>query len=354
MSSLWQDVPAGHDDLDQVAPPPGTLSLFGHERAWHALEDARTSGRLHHAWLLQGPRGIGKATAAFAFARVLAGAEKLEPAGEATARFRDDDPVVRQIAIGTLPGLIHVMRPPVERGSGFRTQITVEEVRKLNRFFHATGSSSGWRIAIIDPADDLNRSAANALLKMLEEPPGRSVFLIANHTPGRILPTIRSRCRLLRFEPLGETDLKRAVSSAAPSVQAAEIDAALRLCEGSVRQALMLIANGGTEINRTLAGLIEASEPDWTAIQTMADALTQKGREAAYDLLVTAFLGALAAASEKRLKAGDGDGAAELARLWQEETRRISEAAAYNLDRKQTVLTMFDRYFTRRRTIAAE
>ena len=203
---------------------------------------------MHHAWLLQGPRGIGKATAAFAFARVLAGAEARPAARRRASRRRDRTPDRDR----NLPGLIHVTRPPVERGSGFRTQITVEEVRKLNRFFHATGSSSGWRIAIIDPADDLNRSAANALLKILEEPPERSIFLIANHTPGRILPTIRSRCRLLRFEPLEESDLKRPYAVAAGGRAARS--AAARLAEGSVRQAMMLIANGGTEISRTLAG----------------------------------------------------------------------------------------------------
>ncbi|MEX6507952.1 DNA polymerase III subunit delta' [Jiella sp. M17.18] len=347
MTPLWQEVPPGHDAIDGVPPPSATMTLHGHLRPWQAFREALSGDRLHHAWLLQGPQGVGKATAAFAFARILSGAGE-GGGGGATASFSEADPIVRQIAIGTLPGLIHITRPPADRGSGFRTQITVDEVRKLNRFFQATASGPGWRIAIVDPADDLNRSAANALLKMLEEPPPRSVFLIANHTPGRILPTIRSRCRLLRFEPLADDDLTKAVASAHPGSSADEIGAAVPLSEGSVRQALMLITSGGIEINRALAGLIEAPQPDWNAIQGMLDQLTQKGREASFDLLVTAFLAAIAGASEARLNAGDAAGAALLARLWQEETRRLAKAAAYNLDRKQSLLTLFERFFAAR------
>ena len=224
MSDAALDIPASHDDLDGVPPPAATPTLFGHRSEFAELAAAEAAGRLHHAWLFQGPRGV---------------------------------PAMRQIALGTYPGLVHVTRPPVEKGTGFRTQITVEGVRKLNRFFQATGSRTSWRIAIIDPADDMNRSAANALLKILEEPPARSVFLIMNHTPGRLLPTIRSRCRTLRFEPLEDADLAAATAAALPSAGQDEIAAAVP----------------------------------------------------------------------------------------QDETARLREAAAYNLDRKQALLTLFDRFY---------
>ena len=339
--------PPAHDDQDGVASPAATLRLFGHRQAWHDLTSARAGERFHHAWLLQGPKGIGKATTAIAFARAILGAQQ-DSRDDATASFSADDPVVRQIAQGSHPGLVHIVRPANERTGGFRTQITVDEVRRLNRFFHATASGSGWRVALIDPADDMNRSAANALLKILEEPPPRSTFLITSHAPGRLLPTIRSRCRLLRFEPLEAPDLALAIEASRPGTDAAAIKAATPLAEGSVRQALMLIASGGIEINQTLAKLLEADRPDWNAIHALADALTLKGREAAYDLLLSALLAAIAAESEARLEAGDGEGAALLAALWQAESVRLREAAAYNLDRKQTLLTLFDGFYAER------
>ncbi|MBB4001633.1 MAG: DNA polymerase III subunit delta' [Aurantimonas endophytica] len=347
MSDANLGAAAAHDDIDGVTGPLSTLRLFGHHPAWEELLAARAGERFHHAWLLQGPVGIGKATTAYAFARTLLGARPERRDG-ATVAFLADDPVVRQIAQGTHPGLIHIVRPGNERTGGFRTQITVDEVRRLNRFFHATASGSGWRVALIDPADDMNRSAANALLKILEEPPPRSTFLITSHAPGRLLPTIRSRCRLLRFDPLEPPDLALAIEASRPGTDAAAIKAATPLAEGSVRQALMLIGSGGIEINATLATLLKADRPDWNAIHAMADALTLKGREAAYDLLLAALLASIAQASEARLDAGDGEGAALLAALWQAECSRLREAAAYNLDRKQTLLTLFDGFYAER------
>jgi len=341
------------DAIEGVSPPAARPALVGHGAIFAEMIAAARSERLHHAWLLQGPRGIGKATAAFAFARILSGAEYSheETGDRTTARFRTDDPVFRQIAIGSLPTLIHVTRPPVERGSGYRTQITVEEVRRLGRFFHATASGKGWRIALIDPADDLNRSAANALLKLLEEPPARSLFLIVNHTPGRLLPTIRSRCRLARFEPLSDDELTLALAhcGAAPS-EGAEADILLRSAEGSVRKALMLATHGGAEIEQTLATLLASDVPDLNALQSMIDSLTLKGREASYDLLLSALMSAIAAMSEDRLKAGDMAAAAAFAELWQAESSRLSEAAAFNLDRKQMALTTASRIFALRAT----
>lgn len=163
----------GHDDLDEVSPPSATLRLRGRSAEWQELHRAFESGRMHHAWLMQGPVGIGKATTAFAFARlVLGGPSTLRAGSGAEPVFDPEHPAVRQIAQGSHPNLVHLSRPRVDRGDGFKTQITVDEIRRLNQFFRAT-AGGGWRIAIIDPADDLNRSAANALLKTLEEPPER-------------------------------------------------------------------------------------------------------------------------------------------------------------------------------------
>ena len=340
MDGVALDAPQAHDDLEGVAPPSATFHLVGHAEPWRALAEAERAGRLHHAWLLQGPQGIGKATAAYAFSRRLAAPDS-ETGTEGEPAFSPSHAIVRQIALGTYPGLIHITRPPAERGGGFRTQITVDEVRKLNRFFHSTASGSGWRIAIIDPADDMNRSAANALLKILEEPPPRSIFLIVSHMPGQLLPTIRSRCRVLRFSPLTEAEVQTVVAKALPAAASQEVELAARLAGGSVRQAISMIAHGGIEIRQTLSGLLEAERPDWNGIHALADALTGRGREAAYDLLVTSIVSEIAGESERRLGAGDSGGASAFAELWQSETARLREGAAYNLDRKQMLITLF-------------
>ncbi|TFF27889.1 DNA polymerase III subunit delta' [Jiella endophytica] len=336
-----------HDELDGVPQPFVTHQLFGHRAIFAEMVESWRSGRMHHAWLLQGPAGIGKASAAFAFARLLAGAATLDEP-DATIAFATSDPVYRQIAIGAMPGLIHLTRPPVERGTGFRTQITVEEVRRLGRFFHATSSSEGWRIAIVDPADDLNRNAANALLKLLEEPPARSLFLIVNHTPGRLLATIRSRCRLARFEPLADDEMTRALAAFGHSLDPAEAETIVKAAEGSVRHALMLAANGGVEIGRTLDTLLQAGEPDVNALQGLIDQLTMKGREASYDLFLASLLAAIARCSEAAVRAGDLRAASAFAELWQAESRRLAEAAAFNLDRKQAAMTTVSRFFALR------
>ncbi|MBP0617115.1 DNA polymerase III subunit delta' [Jiella mangrovi] len=333
-----------HDELDGVPQPFVTPKLFGHEDVFAEMVEARRSGRMHHAWLLQGPSGIGKASAAFAFARLLAGAATIEDEA-ATVAFNPDNSVFRQIAIGSLPGLIHLTRPAVERGTGYRTQITVEEVRRLGRFFHATASGEGWRIAIVDPADDLNRSAANALLKLLEEPPARSLFLLVNHTPGKLLPTIRSRCRVARFEPLGDAAVKQALAAFGQTLDPQTADTIVEAAEGSVRQALMLAANGGVEIGRTLHGLLAMSELDVNALQGLLDRLTAKGREAAFELFLSSLLGSIAEASEERVASGRLTAAAAYAELWQAESRRLAEAAAFNLDRKQAAMTTVSRFF---------
>ncbi|EAU42525.1 DNA polymerase III subunit delta [Fulvimarina pelagi HTCC2506] len=333
---------AEHDDLDGVPPPKAQTCLIGHYDMFEEFRSAFAGGRLHHAWLLQGPRGVGKATTAFAFARLLLGVEPVVSREAVT--FPDQGAVTRQIATDAHPGLIHVTRAAQERGTGFRSQITVDEVRRLARFFHATGVQDGYRIAIIDPADDMNRNAANALLKMLEEPPRRAVFFLINHAPGRLLPTIRSRCRFLRFAELGDEALLSAIRTVKPDAASENADVLVHAAEGSVRRALQIAEYGGVEILKVLEPLLAAHRPDWNAMGSMADQLSMRGREASYDLAVEVITSTIAKASEAALRTGAPARAAELSALWQSEKNRIREAAAYNLDRKQVLLTLYDRF----------
>jgi DNA polymerase-3 subunit delta' len=351
MSDSTVEAREDHDALPDIPSPAARSRLYGHAAQWAALVGAHRSGKLHHAWLLQGPRGIGKATTAFAFARYLLSPQ---PAGEGAEPVADpQSAVARQIAGGGHPGLVHITRPAAERGGGFKTQITVEEIRKLNRFFRTTTGGGQWRIALIDPADDMNRNAANALLKILEEPPERSIFLITNHLPGRLLPTIRSRCRVLRFDGLGADDMTAALQSMPTTFGEAEIAGAIELAGGSVRNAVSLIANGGLEIEAEIRRLYTADEPDWQAIQGLADLLTQKGRESAFDLMLEAVFKWIAHEAEARLAGSDRGTARRFAALWMEESQRLREGLAYNLDRKQMMVTLFAAVFRLRMTVAA-
>lgn len=331
-----------HDDIDEVSSPAGTHFVVGHVAAWGELVEAARGERMHHAWLLQGARGIGKATLAFSFARHLVGAGWSTGVG-GTVEFDPEDAAVRQIASGAHPNVIHIQRAEADRGGGFKTQITVDEIRRLHGFFRAT-ATPGWRVAILDPADDLNRNAANALLKILEEPPARSIFLIANHAPGRLLPTIRSRCRTLRIGALGREALLEGLRRKLPHASEEERHEAAEAAQGSLRQALILNQGGGLDVQREADRLVAGGVQDWQPVHALLDGLGQKGREAAWELFRDRLFERVAQEALQASEAGRGREGAGLASFCLAEQARWREAAAYNLDRKQVVLSFLDRF----------
>ena len=224
------------DRLGEHPHPRRTARLFGHEAAETAFLDAWNTGRPHHAWLLAGPRGVGKATLAWRIARFLLTdpplpAASLDPPPDHTALAR-----IRALSD---PRLMLLRRPWDEKRRRLRAEITVEEARRLAPFFGL--SSGGHRVVIVDAADEMNRSAANAILKLLEEPPKRATLLLVAHQPARLLPTIRSRCRVLRLAPLPPDALAAAVAQAGGPAQAAGL---AELAEGSVGAALALAGEG--------------------------------------------------------------------------------------------------------------
>src|SRR5580704_4557886 len=196
--------------------PRETTALFGHREAEMALLNAYRGGRIPHAWLIGGPQGIGKATLAYRMARfVLAHADPLAPSVQRAEALAVDpsDHVARQITAEAHGGLLVLERGLNDRGV-LRTVITVDETRETISFFGSTAAVDGWRVCIVDTVDELNPNAANALLKILEEPPQRSLFLLVSHAPARVLPTILSRCRKLALRPLATTEVIRAAASA--------------------------------------------------------------------------------------------------------------------------------------------
>src|SRR5712675_349592 len=197
-----------------VVAPRETTALFGHHEAETALLNAYRSGRIPHAWLIGGAAGIGKATLAYRMARFVLAHRNPQAFNVQRAETLWADPVARHVAAGAHGGLLTLERTLNDKGV-MRTVITVDETRETISFFGSTAAVEGWRVCIVDTVDELNANAANALLKVLEEPPRQSLFLLVSQAPARVLPTIQSRCRKLQLRPLATGDVIHATAEAA-------------------------------------------------------------------------------------------------------------------------------------------
>src|SRR5215203_3848925 len=237
-----------------------TTELFGHAEAEQTLLDAYRGGRIPHAWLIGGETGIGKATLAYRMARfVLAYPDPAMPAVQKAQSLAvpEDHPTVRRIAGQAHSDLLVLERVINEKTGKLFTVTRVEDVRRSVPFFGSTAGEGGWRVAIVDPLEDLNRAGENALLKVLEEPPPRALLLLVSHAPGRVLPTIRSRCRTLILRPLADADVAKAVAAALGEARVTdEIRAAAAAAGGSVSRALALLEGDALELRARLIGLL--------------------------------------------------------------------------------------------------
>ena len=252
--------PEQHDTLDGVPEPSETPRLIGHQQAANMLASAYRAGKLPHALIFAGPVGIGKATLAFHLAHHLL---KHPISGEAPLALATPDPtssLFRQIATGAHPSVLHLTRPLNDKTKSFKTVVTVDEIRKVSRFLSLTSHDGSYRVVIVDPADDMNTNAANALLKNLEEPPARSLFILIVHAPGSLLPTIRSRCQMVRLTPLDDESLLTVLGTTEPPPpEDPEARAALvARAGGSVRNAILLTQYGGLEIAEALDALVKS------------------------------------------------------------------------------------------------
>jgi DNA polymerase III subunit delta' len=227
------------------APEPrANPLLLGHAEAEATILDAIRAGRMHHAWLITGPEGVGKATFAYRFARrLLAGLP-----GEDSLALDPGNPVFRRVAAGSHADLLTVERVLNEKTKRMKTQIAVEDVRKINGFMSLTPAEGGWRVVVVDGAEELNPASANALLKILEEPPPRAILLLVCSAPGRLLPTIRSRCRRLRLTPLGDEPMGQLIGRYLPGLSGDERGRLITLAEGSPGRAIMLAEDEGLKI----------------------------------------------------------------------------------------------------------
>jgi DNA polymerase-3 subunit delta' len=335
------------DDSVAVRPPRETYVLLGHDEAERALLAAYREERLAHAWLLSGPPGIGKATLAYRMARfVLAHPDPRAAAVQtATSLYVDPDhPAARRMAARAHGDLLVLERTVNEKTNKLRQDIQVDDVRRTVTFFGSTPGEGGWRVAIVDSVDELNRDGANALLKVLEEPPRRALLLLVSHSAARVLPTIRSRCRLLALRPLSAEQVKRAAADATglraddPDL-AASLDAAVAASEGSVRRALELLDGDALELRSHILTLLERLPAiDPKALHALGDRLY--GTDAA---TLAAFVDTVNAWLAGRLKAAVPDRArlARVAAAWEQVNRAAADAEIYNLERKPLVFNVF-------------
>jgi DNA polymerase-3 subunit delta' len=325
------------DRLEGQPHPRETLHLTGQDVALAIAARAIRSGRPPQAWLISGPPGIGKATLAYRIARYLLmyGASA---AGPEDLSVPDKDGVTLQVAAGAHPGLLVLKRAVNDKTGKLRNDLTIDEVRKLSGFFGMTSGAGGWRGAVVDTADDMNPNSSNALLKMLEEPPAKAMMLLLTNSPGRLLPTIRSRCQRLQLRPLSDDDIAKELAKRLPDLGAKERKSLIEISGGSLGLALQLSSGDGLELARDATKLIDqASNPDIPAIVALADRVNR-----ITDGLET-LGGFLGQALSDRIRAKAKNGAPNLDRwlaAWEASRELIDRTTGLHLEPRQTLLSV--------------
>lgn len=329
----------------------------GHATPTAQFLDAFNSGRLHHAWLLQGPRGVGKATFAYQAASFLLADERAEPPGmfaptaPTTLQGSADDAGRRRVRVGSHADLFTA--EPAQPGK----QITVEAARGLIQAFQLTAGEGAWRVAIIDAADDLNRSAANILLKLIEEPPARTTILLVAHNPGRLLPTIRSRCARLAFDALPLSDVAAILAARRPEAEPEAAEESVALSGGLPGRALALLDGGGAEVIVGLAKTLTMRRGEGTLLaEAFAGAIAKDAfKHALAGETLLAWFGAAARPPDSAPPAGltpdlmaiartaNSIGAKPWLDLYDHATHRLNRARAVNLDPQQTLVDILAR-----------
>jgi len=335
MSPARKSVDVEEPDRVEGQPHPREVyDLIGQDDALARASRIIRSGRPPHGLMLAGPAGIGKATLAYRIARYVLryGASADGPADLSVPK---NDIVSRQVEAQAHPGLLVLKRPRDEKTGRLKTVVSVDEIRRLGGFFGLTSTGGGWRVAMIDAADDMNDNAANALLKVLEEPPARSLLILISHAPGRQLPTIRSRTQRLDLKPIDDAVLSAALAQRLPDASADDRAALVRLAEGSLGLALQLAEEEGVEFAHRAEALIGARAPDVKALLALAERVgrAQDGVRHFGDLLLRAL------SRRIRARAAAGEGHERSAEVWEYVAQLFERALEVHMEPRQTVIS---------------
>lgn len=322
------------DNIDNVPLPEHTTKLVGHKNAFMSLTKQAAAGKLPGAILLHGPRGIGKATFAFSFARKL-----LHLSGNEAQEI-----VTAQVASGAHPNLFILRRKPHDKRKGFYSVIRVEDVREMQRRMRQTPGTAGYRICIVDAIDDCNANAANALLKILEEPPVDTLFILVSHRSGALLPTIRSRCQAYAMRALTHSDVRHIIERVGTEQDPDILDRAIALSSGRPRRAFEAASLGGLELLGDLQNWLNNEGSRSGSIHLALAAKIVKAGEAeeafARDILLDWIADEAARCATANVI--ERNRLATITNLWDKAREMFVEADAYNLDKKQTLISIFD------------
>lgn len=328
------------DRIEGIDDPRSANKLVGHDDSFAFLAARYAQNNMHHAWLLSGPRGIGKATFAFRFAEHLLRANPNDAAPSAFEKI--DDAVHSQVSKGGHPNVLVLRRPWEPKQKKFKTQLTVEEVRRTLGFFGTASGANAWRICIVDPADDLNSSAANALLKILEEPPERTIFFVLSHSPRGLLPTIRSRCQTLKMNPLSDdllTDLLKE-QGVTNGMADKEVGKLVSLSKGSVRRAIILSQSKAIQNFENFISAINKPNADMSKIHQLAGSLSTAKMADEYRLFFDLMFDHLSELIRKPEILQNPIKQVAVSKIWQDTQEHMDRAQEWNMDKKQVVLTL--------------
>jgi len=347
-------------------PHPREVSHFlGHDQQTQSLQSALASNRFPHAWIFSGPTGIGKATLAYRLARTLLknppGTEIDNALSQPPLEMSANDIVFQQVAAQSHPGLKVIKRPYDHQKKRLKTEITVDAIRAMHSIFNKTTVDGGWRVAMIDTADEMNRNAANALLKLLEEPPENSAIILISHQPGKLLPTIRSRCRMLQFNPLDEKHVAQILdehSGTNFNLSPDERATITRLAHGSAGKALQLASGAGLKAHGNLMSLLESlPHLDGAKAHQLAERLNRRDAREEYNFFrqllcewLNSFVRFCTTGEGAHLPKREFDLCQRLGlsvnlepwlEVWEKTQTSFIQADILNLDKRQLLLTVF-------------
>lgn len=313
-----------------ILPPSRNPVLIGHDEALSQVAAAFTSGRMPHAWLITGIEGVGKATLAWHVAHhVLSGGQN--PAGQLDMNH----PVARLVAGEAHPDLFVVRRPFDEKTGRFRDSIPVEEVRKMAPFLSMTATHGGWRVILLEEAHALNRHGQNAILKVVEEPPANCLILLTATAPGALLPTIRSRCRVLPLQPLEDRPLAAILARCELDLPPDETQRLIRLAGGSAGFALRIAETEALPLFDELTSLLnDAATPDMIKVHALADRIGRKAETDRFTVIAQLLIEALRRNASDMARSGEAPDLSRALQTWERVRQTFVMAVESSLDKK--------------------